>query len=115
LRSYAYSARADLNSYSFVTLCAGREGQEQRLRAELQRFIGKPPLQFMQLEARELLAPERRRGREPSKYRVQDLDLSYFAPQIDRFVRAIACIEPQSASESSGDAWRVPPSALGSG
>jgi hypothetical protein len=99
LRSFVRRHAEKLTSYAFITACAGRQGQAERLREELVRFAGRAPEALVELEAQAPLPPELRVGRNASKYRWQLEDMRHFASQIDRFIGVLGGPDSPPAHE----------------
>lgn len=90
LRSFLAQHREHLKDYSFITLCGyEREGQKQRLTAELTRRVGHPPRAVWELRVADLV-PRRSRNsvRAVTPYRVTEDELPAFEGAIGDFSRA---------------------------
>jgi len=74
-------------AYSCVTLCGGRDGQQEKIERQLTRIAGKPPLFVKQLALRDCLPEERgASSRKGTSFRISEGDLAYFRASIDELV-----------------------------
>ncbi|WP_431209556.1 hypothetical protein ACQ86N_25800 [Puia sp. P3] len=74
-------------AYACVTLCGGRDGQQEKIERQLTRIAGKPPLFVKQLALRDWLPEERKAGSgKGASLRISEDDLAYFRASIDELV-----------------------------
>ena len=94
MKTFIEQAKAHLRDYSFVTLCSGREGQEENIQHQLEQLTGRHPVAIAEMRIIDLLPPEKRTdAKEIGKFKLTDANLAKFAPKVDRFIQAIRAEE----------------------
>jgi len=85
--------KGKIPSYGYVTLCGGRDGQQEKMERQLSRLAGKPPLFVRQLALRDWLPENRKQsaGKGPS-IKISETDLASFRPAIDELVGELSPI-----------------------
>jgi flavodoxin len=91
LRTFLAQHREQLGDYSFITLCGyERQGQKQRLSAELTRRVGHPPRAVCELRVADLVPrSDRESVRVVTPYRVAEDELGQFEDAIASFLKSI--------------------------
>ncbi|MBS1606556.1 MAG: flavodoxin family protein [Bacteroidetes bacterium] len=79
--------KGKIPSYGYVTLCGGRDGQQEKMVRELGRIAGKPPLFVRQLALRDWLPEDRKaNAKKGTSFKISAADLVSFRPAIDELV-----------------------------
>ena len=88
--TFVRKERANLKSYSVLTVCGGREGQQDNIRKQLTKLAGRPPLTITQLPINDRLPEERRKGRgNMGIVKITPDDLKYFQENLLKFIETL--------------------------
>ncbi len=91
MQSFIRLEKARLKEYSFVTVCGGRAGQQEKLEKQLLLLAGKAPKLVRQLSINNLVPQERRRtDKNTTSFRVESEDLKYFMPAMNELVNKLS-------------------------
>jgi flavodoxin len=91
MQSFIRLEKDHLKEYSFVTVCGGRTGQQEKLEKQLFLLAGKEAMLVVQLPVNNLVPPERRRElKNTASFRVESTDLKYFEPAMDGLVSELS-------------------------
>jgi flavodoxin len=90
LRSFIEMEKDNFKEYSFITVCTGPDGQDEKITDELVRLMEKEPKAVMQLKINDLLLPERKdKVKYATPYRINQRVLLAFESEIEQFLQAI--------------------------
>jgi flavodoxin len=90
LRSFIELEQDKFKEYSFITVCTGPDGQDEKITDELVRLIQKAPKIVMQLKINDLLPPERKdKVKYATPYRINQRILLAFEMEIAQFLQAL--------------------------
>lgn len=77
LRAFIELEKDNFQDYSFITVCTGPEGQDQKIMDELFQLVQRKPRTVMQLKINDLLRPERKNKiRYATPYRINQRERS---------------------------------------
>jgi hypothetical protein len=88
LKSFLVKEKNDIVSYSFITICSGRPGQNDWIRKELTEIVGKRPVGITELMASDVLPLGK--SNKTNHHKLACSDLEIFNGLIDQFLREIA-------------------------
>lgn len=87
LRTYLKDVWEEFKEYSFMTICLGSEGIEEKVRAQLLNMIGREPKALCILKYNSLLPAEQKNSlKAANEYRITDEDYKTFDEQIKEFL-----------------------------
>jgi len=89
LRSFLQKEGAGIANYSFITICGGVSGQNEKITRSLTKIAGRMPSQVVELRLNELLLGTGRKSLQVDNYKLEPGDLRFFEPRIDNFVKSI--------------------------
>jgi flavodoxin len=90
LRSFIDLEKGNLKEYSFITVCTGPDGQDEKITDELVRLTQKEPKTVIQLKNNDLLPPERKdKVKYATPYRINQRVLLAFEIEIAQFLQAL--------------------------
>jgi flavodoxin len=90
LRSFIEQEKDNFKEYSFITVCTGPDGQDQKITDELVRLIQKEPKTVIQLKINDLLPPERKdKVQYATPYRINQRILLAFEAEISQFLQSL--------------------------
>ncbi len=90
LISFIELEKDNFKEYSFITVCTGPDGQDEKITDELVRLIQKAPKTVMQLKINDLLPPERKdKVKYATPYRINQRLLLAFEMEIAQFLQAL--------------------------
>lgn len=88
--TFIRNEKQHLNGYAVVSVCGGRPGQAARIRKQLTRLAGKPPLTIIELPIKDRLPVERRKAEEKTgTVRIKTPDLQYFAADMAKILEVV--------------------------
>jgi flavodoxin len=83
LKTFLLKEKANIPSYSFVTLCGGTAGQREKISNDFTTLMGRAPEQVVELWINDLLPQDKKDTiKYTSGYRIQPLELSKFAEKL---------------------------------
>ena len=95
MKSFLEREKASINSYSFITLCGGREGQKEWITSELTRILYTEPEKVTELWVNDLLDEKQKNTvKSSSGYRIDAKDLEFFSTEVDDFIERLQVSEP---------------------
>lgn len=90
LKSFIDLEKKHFKNYSFITVCTGPEGQEQKIIDELFQLTQKQPEIVMQLKINDLLRPERKnKVKYATPYQINRKVLLAFDMEIEHFLKVL--------------------------
>ena len=95
MKSFLEREKASINSYSFITLCGGRERQKEWITSELTRILYTEPEKVTELWVSDWVDEKQKHTVKPtSGFKIGARDLAFFSPKVDDFVKGIQATEP---------------------
>lgn len=108
LVSYLKKEQGLINSYAFITVCGGREGQKQKITDQLYQLTYKKPIAVSELQVNELLPVEQKgQVKYVTSYRVKDEDFNIFKKQIQDFVNVVFSYSMDGEEKKSFEKYSV--------
>ena len=90
LRSFIELEKDNFKEYSFITVCTGPDGQDEKITDELIQLTQKEPKTVMELKINDLLPPERKDSvKYATPYRINQRILLAFEMEIAGFLQAL--------------------------
>ena len=90
LKTFLRNEKGFLGSYSFVTLCIGREHQVEKIITQLNKQVGYPPKAVLEMKINDLIpAQMQNKVKHVSNYKITEEDLTAFAEKKSQFLEAI--------------------------
>jgi flavodoxin len=90
LRSFIELEKDNFKEYSFITVCTGPDGQDEKITNELVRLTQKEPKTIIQLKINDLLPPERQnKVKYATPYRINQRVLLAFETEIAQFLQSL--------------------------
>ncbi|MFZ6012554.1 MAG: flavodoxin family protein [Bacteroidota bacterium] len=88
MKSFLNKEKANINQYSFVTLCGGNPGQKEKILDELTATLQKRPVKLLELWVSDLLPAEKRGANQhSSRFRIEADGFAGFESQISNFIK----------------------------
>ena len=88
-------AKSHLLNYSFMTLCTGREGQEESIREQLDKMVGRPPEVVQEIRVIDLLPADKQKDAKAiGEIKITEKTIQQFSATIENFVDKIRKVEP---------------------
>lgn len=86
LKSLLLQERKNIKRYSFITVCSGAEGQQDKIEKELASLVGRQAEIVTELWINDLLPPEERNTIQyTTGYRISQNDLQKFSDKLNYF------------------------------
>jgi flavodoxin len=99
LKSFLNLKRDNLKKYSFITVCSGVAGQQEKIKKQLLKLTGQEPAQVLELKIRDLLPAEQKgKIKYETPYRIKEKDLVIFDKAIEYFVNKISVAQSQAVA-----------------
>ncbi|MCD9015102.1 flavodoxin family protein [Parachryseolinea silvisoli] len=95
MKSLLQKERGMVSHYSFISLCGGAPGQEEKIERELVSLLGKQPDAHVELTVRDAIAVHEN-GKiraTASQYRVESDELELYEPQLRQFILDHSVVE----------------------
>jgi len=87
MKTFLRREKANIQEYSFVTVCSGAKGQLTRIRQQLTTLVGKTPDGVLELWINDLLPDSmKNKIRYVTNYRIDDEDVAIFEPKVNKFL-----------------------------
>ena len=87
LRSFLLMERANIDHYSFITVCGGMPGQKEKITSELTKLVQKAPQNVTELWINDLLPKDKKDTvKYTTAYRLKKTDLHAFNHEIYEFL-----------------------------
>lgn len=94
LRAFIQYYKDEFPKYTLLTVCGGRQGQQQQLESEVTKLAGKSPAMIVQFPLNKLLPAERKQMiRQGAQLKLEKSDLSYLAPSLDQLIQKLKMYE----------------------
>jgi flavodoxin len=88
MTSFLRREKANVKSYSFVTLCGGIAGQKEKIERELINVMGTKPQALLELWVNNLLAADQKnKVKNTTTFRIDTDTLKAFDPELQDFLR----------------------------
>jgi flavodoxin len=88
MKSFLLQEKRNIGMYSFLTLCGGVQGQNQKISRQLSTLVGHDALHVIELTLTDL-ASEKEIPKLNSAYRLQPNDLLFFKDKLNQFVKKL--------------------------
>lgn len=88
MKSYLIKEGVNIKKYSFITLCGGSAGQQEKIHSELVATLQKPPLKLLELWVNDLLPAEKKDTiKYTSGFRIEADGFAQFESQLRNFIK----------------------------
>lgn len=90
MKSFLKQMVGRIVSYSFATICIGRDGQAEKVRKQLLELLKTPPQSLLELHFNDLLPSNKQgKGQGTIGYVIKEEELDTYAAEVDHFLQQL--------------------------